>query len=257
MLDPQEPHNLKVESMDMWELLREGRNDEALQAGRDAFAVTDSCDLGLAVSLTAICMWLRRWDEAWTHIHALMENRTPTYDFSLKIAGTAKWCAGDRNTSIAEWRKGLKVKYADAGGGVTVPLHLYFASAIDPSLMPTDEAIALLEKCKKSWLYGDKRTWPTYLVRLVLGEQSTEEVHREAATQYEPHERPYFAWEIDFWAGVRRLAEGDQASFCEAMRSASQQDWGETDEDHRLFIEQLRSGILFLARCEYERLSSN
>ena len=129
--------------MDKWELLRHGQSDAAIQIARDEYAKSPSG--GEAIYLGACYLWEKQWDSAYTHIRDYIDSARWSADFAFKYAGTAKWCAGDREAAVVEWKQGIDVDYADMGGGVTIPLHLFLAAASAPGLIPMDEAVELLQ----------------------------------------------------------------------------------------------------------------
>jgi lipoprotein NlpI len=243
--------------MDMWELLRQGRTEEAIQVTWDEYA-KDATNPSLAIRLGVGYSWLRDWERAWKHFHDFIEVYPSTTDFAFKYAGTAKWCAGDRVAAVAEWKQGIDVDYADVGGGITIPLHLYFAAAVEPDIMPMHETVELLQ----SRLQAKPRdAWPAYLAKLLLGETTCESAIAQSESdvshlwgderrQAEEAARQ----QIGFWWGVKQLTLGNHAGFRAAMRNYADLAWDDFDTNRELLIAKLRSSEFYLARRESGRI---
>ena len=239
--------------MDAWDYLRQGDSQLAIDITKAEFDKTCR-DASLAIQLTAFYLWLKDWDGAYEHIYRYIEANPNTMEFAFVLSGTAKWCSGDREAAVAEWRQGIDVDYADTAGGIAIPLHLFFASVSQPDLVPKAEAAGLL---------GDRlngrrgHRWPGHLGRLVLGEMTDKEVYLAGAANVE-HLRDEslrqamecFKLEVDVWKGVKLLAEGKTEGFLNAIKSTSDLTWADFDECRHLFIDRCRSSECHLARCE-------
>lgn len=245
--------------MDMWELLQQGRSEEAIQVTRDEYA-KDIKNPSLAIRLGVGYLWLRDWESAWKHFCKFTEVYPSTTDFAFKYAGAAKWCAGDRAAAVAEWKQGIDVDYAGMGDGITIPLHLYFAAAVDPDVMPIGVAVDLLQSRLQA---KPQKGWPGYLAKILLGDitcesavaQSKGDVSHlwgEERRQAEESAKQ----QIGFWWGVKLLTAGDAPGFLAAMRDYSELSWDDFDANRELLIEKLRSSEFLLARCEAERVAS-
>jgi hypothetical protein len=242
--------------MEMWELLRQGRLEEAIRVTRDEYA-KDLKNPSLAIRLGVGYLWLRDWETAWKHFSDFTEGYPSTTDFAFKYAGAAKWCAGDRAAAVAEWKQGIDVDYADMGGGITIPLHLYFAAAVKPDLMPMGEAVELLQLRLQAKPHNG---WPGYLAKLVLGEISYESAITQSKSDVshlwgdERRQAEESAkQQIGFWWGVKLLTAGDVAGYLAAMRTYGDISWDDFDANREMQIEKLRSSEYFLARCEAEQ----
>ena len=162
-------------AMDEWDYLASGEPEEAIRLATEAY---DNCLSGGEMISLAGCQLLQRdWDAAYTTCRRYIDSPRWSTDSSFKYAGTAKWCAGDYVAAVAEWKQGIDVDYADLGGGITIPLHLFFAAASNPDLMPMKEAVELLQTRLQA---KPRKAWPGYLARLLLGELSFEEAVAQA-----------------------------------------------------------------------------
>ncbi len=156
--------------MDIWELMRQDRCGDAIRMASNAYA-RDEKSARVAINLAACLLWMRNWEGAYELFRHFTAIRPSTVDVAFKLAGTAKWCAGDKSAAVAEWKQGIDVDYADMGGGITIPLHLYFAAAFEPDVMPIGEAVDLLQ----SRLHAKPHDgWPGYLAKILLGQITCE-----------------------------------------------------------------------------------
>ena len=245
--------------MDMWELLRRGRSKEAIQVAQRDYS-NDPRNPSLAIRLGVGYLWLRDWETAWKHFCDFTDIYPSTTDFAYKFAGTAKWCAGERAAAVIEWKQGIDVDYADMGGGITIPLHLYFAAAVEPDLMSMDEVVELLRSRLQAKPHDG---WPGYLAKFLLGEvtcesavaQSKNDVcHLWGEERRQAEESAKL--QIGFWWGVKLRTEGDVAGFLTAMKNYGELSCVDFDRNRELLIDKLRSSEFYLARCEVERSHS-
>ena len=126
-----------------------------------------------------------------------------------EMAGVAKWCLNAKEEAVAHWQAGLKCAYADAAGGVRLPLLLYVASVLSPELFPRAGAEELLTVKT----HGGRTTlWPGPLGNYLLGQIDdagliSRCVNRDGSE--------YFLgrWQADFYFGIRAYDRGDEARF--------------------------------------------
>jgi hypothetical protein len=246
--------------MDIWELLRSSRLKEATKVAEDAYSA-DETSPSDAINLAACYLLGRNWNMAYQHFCHFTDVYSWTVDTAFKFAGAAKWCAGERAAAVVEWKQGIDVDYADMGGGITIPLHLYFAAAIEPDLMSMNDVVELLQSRLRAKSHDG---WPGYLAKLLLEEvtcenaiaQSKNDVSHlwgEERRQAEDSARQQFA----FWWGVKLLAADDAAGFLTAMKNYSELSWANFDTNKELIIDKLRSTEFYLARCEAELSSTD
>lgn len=231
--------------MDDWDKLRHGHAEQCVESLRIAF-LEDATNPSLAIRLGAIYLWLRDWEAAYDHFQLFAERYPWSADFVFCFLGTAKWCAGERRGAISEWQKGVDCDYSDMAGGITIPLHLYFASVTQPALADIDDAVKLLETRIRS---PRGHRWPGIIASLVLGHIDKPMALADAAKD-DPNGTALHEWHLDFWSGVRQLARGDRSSFLSAMKKTGEVSWDEFDMDRDTFISKARSTVLHLARYE-------
>jgi hypothetical protein len=244
--------------MDIWELLRQARCEEALRVAKDAYE-RDETSAREAINLGVCYLWVQNWKAAYEHFRHFTAIRASTVDVAFKFAGVAKWCDGDREAAVAEWKQGIDVDFADMGGGITILLHLYFAAAVEPDLMSMDAVVELLQSRLQAKPHDG---WPGYLAKLLLGEVTCEnamaqskndvshlwgEERRQAEESAEQ--------QIGFWWGVKLLTGEDVAGFVTAMKNYGELSWIDFDTNREQLINKLRSSELYLARCGSERRS--
>jgi hypothetical protein len=142
-------------------------------------------------------------------------------------------------------------------GGVTIPLHIYFAAAIDPDLMSTTNVDQLLESRLET---NRQLRWPGHLASLVLGRMAYDQTiiqGKMAVRHLDGEERrqaeEFAKQQVDFWWGVKLLTMGDTAGFLTAMKNYSEFSWADFDANGDLLICKFRTSELYLARCESER----
>jgi tetratricopeptide (TPR) repeat protein len=228
--------------MNAWQKLRSGKTAEALadmiaQHSRDASNPSTTIQLGIAY------MWLGRWEQAWSHFDEFIEHNSVSTDIMPKFAGTAMWCAGRRESAIEEWKRGLEADYMDASGGVTIPLHLYFAAAACPTLLN----IAEIERQIRQVLLAKGNEYPGLLGCVALGELGRTEALQIAA-ECDPHGTQQHQWEIAFWEGVHFLVSGRKQDFLKEMDLVANVSWEDFDRNETDFIDRIWSSEFFLAR---------
>jgi hypothetical protein len=201
-------------------------------------------------------LWLGDWETAWKHFCDFTALYPSTTDFAYKFAGTAKWCAGESAAAVTEWKQGIDVDYADMGGGITIPLHLCFAAAIEPNLMPMDDVVELLQSRLQAKPHDG---WPGYLAKLLLGQVTCENaiaqskndvIHLRGEERRQAEELA--KQQIGFWWGVKLLTDGDATGFVSAMKNYGELSWADFDTSRELLINKLRSSEFYLARSEAE-----
>ena len=156
-----------------------GNTQDTTRSIRDLFELKPA-NPSIAIQVCSCYFWQGLWLEARECADmylnkSIKHNRTS--DVAYKLLGTSAWCAGDYSQAISDWREGLDVAYADMGGGITVPLHLYFASVLEPTLIDREEVIDILTGRLQA---KPRDSWPNYLAKLLLNELSYEEAVQQA-----------------------------------------------------------------------------
>lgn len=233
-----------MKTADPWTLLRAGQIEEGLRPLQKAHARQPSpshiMELGVAY------LWAKRYDAAWEHFNTTNETFPGhTSDF-YGMAGVAKWCLGEYDAAIANWQVGLDAKFSDTAGlGVKLPLLLFFAAGIKPSLYPQNSAETLL--LAKS---ADERSeeWPGPVACWLVGRMAEGEFEKlwKGFDDVDTRDR---VWLAEFYAAVKRYQSEDASRFKECMRSlsdTSSADWS----NETFFLARMWSEEYFLARYE-------
>lgn len=231
--------------VDTWHVMRKGLTNEALDRMRancsqDASA---SCinELGVAY------LWLHDYQRAWEHFRAANQREPLHAADYYGMAGVAKWCINRPDEAVQQWFDGLACDYADAAGGAKLPLLLFFASAVEPLVLPRSEAERILKGRA-----DDPRVeyWPGPLVEFVL--QRIDEGRLRALCFDERYEDETMLhhWSADFYVGVTERTRGNLDKFCQRMQKTGTMSWDDFDACEPLFLSKLWSEEFFLARHE-------
>jgi len=229
--------------MDAWCKLRAGQIEDALSQMVSEYK-RDTGNPSAAIQIGVTYMWLGEWQRAWEHFRGFIENSSTSTDVMAKFAGVAKWCAGDRVLAIQQWKLGLDADYTDPSGGVTIPLHLYFAAAACPTMLSIAEMDSLIRQPTREQIGVG---YPGLLARVALGELSSAGALREAQ-ETDPHGSRQHPWKIAFWEGVHQLASGNKHRFLKQMSVVADLDWEDFDRSQPDFIDRIWSSEFFLAR---------
>jgi hypothetical protein len=201
-----------------------------------------------AIQVGVTYMWLGEWQLAWDHFREVIERGSKTTDIFPKFAGTAKWCAGHRECAIQHWELGLGAGYTDASGGITIPLHLYFAAAACPTLLCITDMGSLIRRSVQANVGAG---YPRLLGRVALGELSVADALREAK-ESDPNGIREHPWKIAYWEGVHQLASGNEQGFLKEVAFVANLDWETFDRCPASFIRRLWSSEFFLARHHWQ-----
>lgn len=225
--------------MDAWDRLRNGDNDEALRVMLQEYRKDNT--LSSAIQLGVVHMLLYEWRLASKHFEDFIRHSKHSADVMFKLLGTAKWCSGDEEGAIVAWQRGLDTDYSDSSGGVTIPLHLYFASLSSFNYLN-------VTKIEEQLLpFSQKIEYPGLLASVALGNMDVEVALRYAGKS-DPHGEVEHQWKILFWNGLYQLKCRNYKAFRERMTVSSNVSWELYDNDKGAFIDRIWSSEYFLAR---------
>jgi hypothetical protein len=148
-----------------WYYMRHGDTERGLTNLREAYPREASASV--ITELGTAYLWSGRYDEAWDHFQKAMLTYRFTMAHFFGRAGAAKWCLGESQTAVEWWEQGMGSQYADAAGGIQLPLLLFVASVLQPESFSRKEAERLLRIKADNPRVGN---WPGPLGQFVLGE---------------------------------------------------------------------------------------
>jgi hypothetical protein len=225
-----------------WILLRAGNRDEGLRRLREGFeekrSTARTTELGVAY------LWTGDFEAAFAHFDAANQRRpfhsAPFYE----MAGVAKWCLNVKEEAVAQWHAGLKCAYADASGGVRLPLLLYVASVLLPGSFPRAAAEELLTVKTHD---GRTTLWPGPLGNYLLG-QIDEAGLISRCVNRDGSEDFLKRGQANFYFGVQAYDHGELGRFQELMRKVIVVDDDDFDLENPGFVAKFWRGEYFLAR---------
>lgn len=205
------------EDLTPWQLFRQGRNEEALEKIHAAYLEKQTIPEIIAFGVAYL--WLEDYNAAWEHFDGLNREKPKHRAVYYNMAGVAKWCLGQHDEAVAQWRIGCKCGYSDGAGGVGPALLLFVATVIDPASCSRAEPEAILDKRSKSGWY---KNWPGPVADYVLGRIDEERLRIESA-RFKNNERAMFSvrWEIGFYLGIVALSHGKFGRYEDLIREAA------------------------------------
>ncbi|MGA9129550.1 MAG: hypothetical protein WB425_15550 [Terracidiphilus sp.] len=229
-----------------WDLVRRGDVEQGVALMRENYGRDPSpsyiMELGVGY------LWTEKYKAAWEHFQYAMQRHPLTTDVFYGMSGAARWCIGEPDAAVSSWKTGLDAQFADAAGGVHLPLLLWVASVLRPNVLSSREAIVLLEKRVKD---PRVKNWPGALAQFVLNiidektleERSIERINRIIS--------PRRKWMIAFYKCVVELERSDlsREEFNVLMGEMSDTSISEWSQE-RNFLSLLWNEEFFIARHE-------
>jgi len=228
-----------------WDYLRRGDPEQGIELAREAYGHSKSpshiMELGIAH------LWTSDYKSAERHFQDAIRTHPFTVSSFYEMAGAAAWCADDPSKAVRYWQDGLKSQFADAGVAISLPLLLFVASILRPSVFPRKEAEQILKKQLEN---PRAESWPGALAEFVLGQIDQGSLEQSCIGKRERttlHRR----WQAQFFEDVFEFARGNlgREVFRELLRRAadtSQPEWAEEGN----FLTLLWSAEFFIARHE-------
>jgi hypothetical protein len=201
---------------DGWDLLKQGRYDDAIARLYKEYEAEGPDSVGSESFLVGVSTALLLKDDpkaAATVAEGLLGRRhVGTGEYAL--AGTAFWINGDHQKAISLWQEGEGSQYADASGGMELPLLLFYASARQPKLIPVEDVRSRL---KKQLAHSWASSWPGPLGAYALDKISEKEV-RDMAVFEQEEVTCRQVMQVEFYAGVKAAHQGDARKFKAQMK---------------------------------------
>lgn len=232
-----------MKSVNPWELLRAGNAEEGLREFEKAFAkertASHIMELGVAY------LWAERYLSASDHFDAAIRSHPRSLESFFGMAGIAKWCLDQHQDAVRQWQVGLSAEYTGPGRGIHLPLLLFAACTIDPSVQPDTESTRLL---KDKLTEPQVRGWPVPIAEFILGQ--IDQVHLQS--QYvgrDKNESLQRRWLSEFYIGIVESSRGNTASCRETMQQLVNMTGAEWS-DETFFLGRMWSEEFFFARHE-------
>ena len=157
-----------------WDVLRAGDIAGGLAMMRLEFAREP--DGSRTMELGVALLWLGMYDVAYEHFENANRSRPKHISDFYAMAGVAKWCMDEVSQAVAQWQAGTEAAYADAAGGVTLPLLLFAASVLRAEVDAWSMAERLLAKRAAE---PRAENWPGPLAKYVLHQIREEELRNQ------------------------------------------------------------------------------
>jgi hypothetical protein len=215
------------EKQDGWELVLEGRYDEAISRLYEQYE-----EIGADGFLGNIgCAYMLKGDpDRAVEIMEGLLSRKYAGTTHYALAGVANWLCCGHEQAVSLWKKGRSCQYTDAAGGMELPLLLFYASVRTPVLIGKDETKDLLQQqLQHSWA----ACWPGPLGAFVLGKMTEDEARQKAVFTVEEVTRRQ-TMQVEFYAGLRALAGGDARRFNACMKRCASTKGGELTNEFYL-----------------------
>jgi tetratricopeptide (TPR) repeat protein len=209
-------------------------------------------DASSIMELGVAFLWLQDYGAAWKHFNNANGERPSYAAIYYGMAGAAKWCLGESDEAVNQWRLGIECEYAD-DTQLQIPLILYFAGVANPNIYDVRGAKELLENRASAVTVP---RWPLPLAEFVLGRIDESQVRplcyadRHDSPEMQQCETALRHWSTDFFVAVSELDRDNPDGFREGMCRAGKLSWDDFDEHRRVFLGKLWSPELFLARHE-------
>jgi hypothetical protein len=209
-MDLSATERIMAKSPDGWKLVESGRYAEAIAQFQRDFDQDHEAPSIFNMGVAQICS-----GDAAAAIKSFdsLLDRSEVGTSNYAMSGVARWILGRRAESVRLWKEGMKCKYADAAGGMELPLLLYYAAVRDPSAMSLRDARAMVTKASKH-PWAD--SWPGPLGAYVTGRITEALLRQEAVFDEQDVMRAQQA-QVDFYVGVKALEKGESENFTRQM----------------------------------------
>jgi hypothetical protein len=199
-------NKMETEKLDVWELIQGGCFEQACELADAQYQETKTPTLVLRNKILAL-LHLKRYKEA-SHLSEWFiqhENGISARDF--QTCGIANWLLGDREESVALWKRARDSTFQAIGGGIETEIMLFFTSVKTNDAKLGREVASKLKKLLKR----KGHHWPKPLGQYVLGQITEEELLASVPPQAILRERglcqAYFA------VAVKSLERGDAGGY--------------------------------------------
>jgi tetratricopeptide (TPR) repeat protein len=210
-------------------LIKAGRYEEALVAA-DEESLRHHSHRRLGNKVLALLAMKRFAEAASLSKHLIELDRKAANDGDYLHLGIALWNQGYYDEAVSAWKESYVAAYTDAAGGVHVPLLLLYASIRlgrqDLRVEATERICHIMDSSTPSDAIGHSlqppiMNWPGPLALFMCGRMAQTELRSFVTRVGLPDAlRCRYNCQATFFIGVDRLARGDTAGFCLAMKEA-------------------------------------
>lgn len=194
-----------------WSLMQDERFEEAVINADRVYLENES--LGELRNKVFALLQLDRLSEAIEVCRFIVVRSNGEIDSDYINLGATLWINNERQKAMDTWALGTNTKYADAAGGIEVPLMRFFGAV----RMSSDELVSKeVEVLRKAVSRSTSIPWPGPVARFVVGELTLEGAVRLASSV--PILRTKQLCLVHFFGGVCALNDGDESRFGEMMR---------------------------------------
>ena len=203
-----------------WALLKEKKYDEAIRLFYRDYAeeALSSC-----LNNASFAYLLKGEPESAAKLAETVITREDAGTGEYGLAGVARWLSGDYTTAVSHWKKGQGAAYADASGGMGLPLLLAYAAVRQPNVIPFNEVKTLLKR--QLWHPWASR-WPGPLGAFMLDEMDESSIreltvfsHKDAVDAgLVTRQR---VMQLGFYVGVKAAAIEDISCFRSQMKQCA------------------------------------
>lgn len=203
--------------MDPWQLVKDGRFAEAVDAYTTALA--DAPTLFNYRNRATAYLNLGEFDLARADFEAAEEVSEYPGDCNLQSIGVAHWLAGRVSDAVAHWKLAVqlldnqKLKYTDAAGGVESPCLLWFAGARSSDTELLNLAQSSLKNALKS---GRATCFPAAIGQLLLRRTDAQSARKTVSSV--PIRRERDLCKLEFYIAAQALHDGRPAAYINGLR---------------------------------------
>jgi tetratricopeptide (TPR) repeat protein len=192
------------------ELLESGDYQSALDSARREIAEGNTFEMGC---LAFAHLSLGNYEDSRKIFDEFVEI-PPRNTGSYAACGVARWLLARYSEAVNVWLSGLDCQYADAAGGMELPLLLYFAAACQQRVYRIDDATRLLREKTAS---PRSKNWPGPVGQYLVGQIGEEQLRSMAAHPNALIGRPQEA-QTEFYLGAYQALLGNRNAAEEHMR---------------------------------------
>jgi len=203
--------------MSVWDLIKAQKFAEACTEADAEF--TRNGDIFSLRNKVFALLQLKRFDEAASVAQRIIDMTEGSTDADFIFLGVARWLNHDSSGAINAWQAGTHSKYADAAGGVEIPMLLLFAaSKVDDAALRKQA----LETLQKSVSAESIVNWPGPIAKYLVGLSSERELMHAIDSQSTLHEKQ--KCQAEFYLGVKCFNNRDQTGFRNNMKLCADHD---------------------------------